>query len=101
MSPDDTTLRAPGAEDGKVLCCRWERIPNGHLIARWRTRDPGIPLSEAEAVRSQRRADRHCSSSRRRRASERLTAAAAIVVLYFFMGSALVSAFIARNSPVQ
>ena len=100
MSTGHTAQRAPGAKEREALCCQWERTAYGALTARWRFIDAGIPPSEAQAVRAQRRADRRRLSSRRRRATAGLSAAAAIASLYFVTWFAVVAAFVARDSAV-
>jgi hypothetical protein len=95
MSADGTPRIA---QDGKALCCQWERTAHGGLIASWRRSNPGIPLSEAEAVRAQSRADRRRWSSHPRRASKRLIAAGAIATLYLVTGLSLFSAFVAAST---
>ena len=98
MSGEHTTQRAPSAEGGTALCCQWERTALGGLIAMWRRTNPGVPLSEAEAVRAQSRADRRRWSLHPRRASKRLIAAAMIATLYVVTGLSLFSAFVARST---
>jgi hypothetical protein len=95
MSADDTPRIA---QAGKALCCQWEHTAHGGLIARWRRTNPGIPLSEAEAVRAQSRADRRRWSLGPRRGSKRLVAAAVIATLYLVTGLSLFSAFVARST---
>jgi hypothetical protein len=95
VSADDTPRIA---QDGKALCCQWERTAHGGLIASWRRTNPGIPLSEAQAVRAQSRADRRRWSLHPRRASKRLIAAGLITTLYLVTGFSLFSVFVGQST---
>jgi hypothetical protein len=98
MGAHDTQQHARNAEQGNPLSCQWERTAYGGLIARWRRVDPGIPLSEAQAVRAQSRADRRRWSLHPRRASKRLIAAGLITTLYLVTGFSLFSVFVGQST---